>query len=61
MKILIVDDEIASRKKIDKLVRSLGHETLVAVDGIEGWEIWKNERTRIVITDWIMPGMDGIE
>ena len=43
MKILIVDDEIASRKKIDKLVRTLGHETLVAVDGIEAWEIWKNE------------------
>ncbi|MBW1706753.1 MAG: response regulator [Deltaproteobacteria bacterium] len=61
MKILIVDDEIVSRKKIDKLIQSLGHETLVAKDGIDGWKIWKNERTRIVITDWIMPGMDGLE
>jgi putative two-component system response regulator len=61
MKILIVDDELVSRKKMDLLVRSLGHETLVASDGLEGWEIWKNERTRMVITDWMMPRMDGLE
>jgi len=61
MKILIVDDELVSRKKMDKLVKSLGHETFVATDGIEGWEIWKNERTRMVITDWIMPRMDGLD
>ena len=61
MKILIVDDELVSRKKMDLLVRSLGHETLVASDGVEGWEVWKNERARMVITDWMMPRMDGLE
>jgi len=60
MEILIVDDELVSRKKMDKLVKSLGHETFVATDGKEGWDIWKNERTRMVITDWVMPGMDGL-
>ena len=61
MKILIVDDELVSRKKMDLLVRSLGHETLVASDGVEGWEAWKKERARMVITDWMMPRMDGLE
>jgi len=61
MKILIVDDELVSRKKMDLLVRSLGHETLVANDGMEAWEIWKRERPRMVITDWMMPRMDGLE
>lgn len=61
MKILIVDDELVSRKKLDLLVRSLGHETLVASDGVEGWEVWKKERPRMVITDWMMPRMDGLE
>ncbi|EFK10154.1 response regulator receiver domain protein [delta proteobacterium NaphS2] len=61
MKILIVDDELVSRKKMDLLVRSLGHETVVAEDGLEGWEAWKKERTRMVITDWMMPGMSGLE
>ena len=60
MKILIVDDEIVSRKKIDKLIQGLGHERLVAKDGIEGWKIWKSERPRMVITDWLMPKMDGL-
>jgi putative two-component system response regulator len=61
MKILIVDDELVSRKKMDLLVRSLGYETLVANDGMEAWEIWKKERPRMVITDWMMPRMDGLE
>jgi len=61
MRILIVDDELVSRKKMDLLIKSLGYETFVANDGIEGWEIWKRERTRMVITDWMMPRMDGLE
>ena len=61
MKILIVDDELVSRKKLGLLVRSLGHETFVASDGVEGWEVWKKERPRMVITDWMMPRMDGLE
>lgn len=61
MKILVVDDELVSRKKLEILIQSLGYETLVAEDGIAGWKIWKNEMPKIVITDWIMPGMDGLE
>ncbi len=61
MKILIADDELVSRKKMDKLIRSLGHETVVADDGNKAWEIWTNENPRMVITDWLMPGMDGLE
>ena len=38
MKILIVDDELVSRKKMDLLVSNLGYETVVANDGMEGWE-----------------------
>lgn len=61
MKILIVDDELVSRKKMEKLIQSLGNETIIATDGLEAWEIWKKDRTRMVITDWLMPGMDGLD
>lgn len=61
MKILIADDELVSRKKLTKLVEGLGYETVVAADGEEAWQIWKKNRTRIVITDWMMPGMEGDE
>ena len=60
MKILIADDELVSIKKLDRLVRSLGYETIVASDGQEAWETWKNERPRMVITDWMMPRLDGL-
>lgn len=60
MKILIIDDEFVSRKKIERLIQSLGHETVVAENGKEGLEIWENERFRMVITDWIMPEFDGL-
>ncbi|MBW2061628.1 MAG: response regulator [Deltaproteobacteria bacterium] len=60
MRILVVDDELVSRKKIDKLIQGLGHKTLVASDGCQGWEIFQNEKPRMVITDWVMPGMDGL-
>ena len=59
MKILIADDEIVSRKKLEKLIRGLGHEPMVAQNGIEGWQIWKSHRPRVVITDWVMPELDG--
>lgn len=60
MKVLIVEDEYASRKKLEKLVGSMGYETLSAENGQQGYELWKTERPRIVITDWMMPEMDGI-
>lgn len=61
MKILIVDDELVSREKMKKLVQGIGHETVIAKDGMEAWEIWKHEGLKMVITDWNMPGMDGLD
>ncbi|MEW6263652.1 MAG: HD domain-containing phosphohydrolase [Thermodesulfobacteriota bacterium] len=61
MKILIADDELVSRKKMEKLIQTLGHEPILAMDGVEAWDLWKSNRIRIVITDWLMPGLDGCE
>ena len=61
MRILLVEDEIVSRKKLEFLVRGIGHEPLVACDGAEGFEIWQSARPDIVITDWIMPRLDGLQ
>lgn len=61
MKILVVEDEVFSRMKLQKIMESFGYETLVAVNGFEGWKTWEAERPKIVITDWNMPQMDGLE
>jgi CheY-like chemotaxis protein len=61
MKILIVDDELVSLSKLDLWVQGLGYQTVLAKDGLEAWKIWLEEEIPIVITDWLMPVMDGLE
>ncbi len=61
LKILIADDNIVGRKILEKSVKRLGHEALTASDGKEAFEIWAKENPWMVITDWEMPEMDGLE
>ena len=61
MKILVVDDQLTSRKTLEIYAKKLGHEVITATDGQEAWDIWENERPRLVITDWVMPNMNGLE
>ncbi len=61
MKILVIDDKATSRKTLEIYAKKLGHKVITAVDGQEGWNIWNSERPRIVVTDWVMPNMNGLE
>jgi two-component system chemotaxis response regulator CheY len=38
-----------------------GHECLVAKDGIEAWQLFQEAEIDTIISDWMMPGIDGIE
>lgn len=61
MRILAVDDEQVSRLVLQGLVESLGHECLIAEDGDEAWQLIGDTSPDVVITDWMMPGTDGME
>ncbi len=61
MKILIAEDELVSRKLLTKTLSQWGHEVSTACDGQEAWEMLQSEGMHFVITDWMMPRMDGIE
>ena len=60
-KILIVDDEKRIRDMIGKYATHEGHTCVLAVDGKESIEIFKNEEFDVVILDVMMPNMDGYE
>ena len=60
-KILIVDDEEIIVKLLSMSLRSDGYETVTALSGEQGLEIFKSESPDIVVTDIKMPGMDGLE
>lgn len=60
MRILLAEDDQISRKMIQKMLESSGHEVIPAEDGIEAQKRIREQRPRILLTDWEMPGMDGI-
>jgi DNA-binding response OmpR family regulator len=61
MRILIAEDDGVSRVVLGTKLRELGHEVLEAKDGKEAWSLFGEEYPRLIITDWMMPGMDGGE
>jgi sigma-B regulation protein RsbU (phosphoserine phosphatase) len=61
MKILLAEDSAASRFLLQRAVEELGHDCIVAEDGLQAWELYKSTGAEVVISDWIMPGLDGDE
>jgi len=42
-------------------VLSLGHACLVAGNGLEAWELFQSHECDVIISDWMMPGLTGVE
>jgi putative two-component system response regulator len=61
MQILIVDDDEIARELLSHALKQAGYRVRVAPDGREALAILRSMPFRIVISDWIMPEMDGIE
>jgi len=62
MKILIVDDFSTMRRIIKNLLRDLGfNNTHEADDGNTAWPMLKSGNFDFLVTDWNMPGMQGID
>lgn len=61
MNILIVDDDFSSRTIIQKILKQEGHTAWTAEDSQEALEILQREQVNVVISDWNMPGMTGID
>lgn len=60
MKILVVDDDFVSRNVLSGAVEKLGHECVVCEDGTEAWSVFQKTPFQVVLSDWMMPGMDGL-
>jgi two-component system chemotaxis response regulator CheY len=62
MKIIIVEDEPISRRILENFLREWGYEVISTTDGMEAWEIIRSpDAPSLVISDWMMPKMDGVE
>ncbi len=62
MKILIADDSIVSRHLLEATLRKWGYDVMVACDGAEALELLqRQDAPALIILDWMMPGMTGVE
>lgn len=64
LNILVIDDEPTTRRMLQRLLERDGHSVVVATNGLEGIDIFKNALVRqkpfdLVITDYGMPQMSG--
>jgi diguanylate cyclase (GGDEF)-like protein len=59
--VLIADDNRANRQALSALLESAGHRVIVAADGREALEMARADRPHLVISDVLMPLMDGYE
>jgi sigma-B regulation protein RsbU (phosphoserine phosphatase) len=60
VKILIADDEPVASKILKIALQSFGYEVIVTSDGVEAWEAFDREPVRLIVSDWLMPGLDGL-
>ena len=62
MKILIAEDDFTSRLLLTAVLTKFGYEVVVTENGAESWEeLQKPNAPSVVILDWMMPAMDGLE
>jgi CheY-like chemotaxis protein len=60
-RILIVDDDPMQRALISDTLMGAGHETIIASDGRAALETYRDTVVDLVVTDMVMPGLDGLE
>ena len=62
MKILLAEDDALSRHRLAAILGKWGYEVIVTPDGEEAWQVMQRpDAPQLVILDWMMPGLDGLE
>ena len=61
MKILVAEDDPVSVKILQVTLEHYGHEVVVAGTGEEAWELFNRDPVRAILSDWMMPGISGLE
>jgi len=60
MRILIAEDDVVSRRIMQKMLENWGNEVTPCCDGVEAWSKFLTGKYSLVVSDWMMPEMDGL-
>ncbi|HEV3203652.1 MAG TPA: SpoIIE family protein phosphatase [Gemmataceae bacterium] len=61
MKVLIAEDDPVTRQVLQNHLEKWGHEVVAAENGVEAWKLFQSNDIHIVISDWMMPEMNGLD
>ncbi len=61
LKVLVADDDATSRAVLRAALARLDYDTVEAASGEAAWKTALSEGCRIVVSDWVMPDIDGLE
>src|SRR4051794_5429888 len=61
MRVLIVEDDTVSRLILQRAGGRFGHPCVGVDGGAEAWKLYQDGSYDVVLTDWVMPELDGLE
>lgn len=61
LKVLLVEDDPLSRLLLHSTLQSLGCEVVCLANGLDAWNLLEEQKIRLVVSDWQLPGIDGLE
>lgn len=61
MKVLAVEDDPVALAVLTRALRKLGHEVVAVKDGHQALDLLARDPVRVVVSDWVMPEVDGLE
>ena len=61
MRILIAEDSQTQAVDLRRRLEAMGHEVVVTADGLQAWNQLRERPERLVILDWMMPVMNGLD
>ncbi len=61
MKVLLVEDDPLTRRLLETVIRSCGYEVTACADAETAWEIYQQDAHPLIVLDWMLPGMDGLQ
>lgn len=61
IKVLAVEDDAVQRRVLVQALKQLDYDVVAATDGEDAWKKLQDEPIRLIVSDWMMPGIDGLE
>jgi len=61
MRVLLVEDDFVIRELVADIFSHRGHEVSACSSAESAWQLCQEHRFSLCVTDWVLPGMDGLE